>query len=84
MNSLLFEDLFSADFSAFSRFCEAISDEITLENSYALTKSYFSMIGKETAFARINPCEWKDYIDGYLFLEDSEPAGCSIKNVEML
>ena len=59
-NPFLFADIGSADPAVYTRFCEAITSQITIENNHEIASGYVDLLGNEAiakAFASIDEAE---------------------------
>ncbi len=68
-NPFHFADIGSADPMVYAHFCENISGEITIENSYSIASEYITGLGSEVisaAFFTIDEREWIESVKDYL------------------
>ncbi len=68
-NPFAFEDIGSADPAVFNRFCDIISEPITVENCYDKAKGYISYLNStilSNAFFSMDEEEWTEGVKDYL------------------
>lgn len=68
-NPFRFEDIGSADPAVFHRFCEIISEPITVENCYEKAKCYISSLNSgilSNAFFVVDEADWNAGVTDYL------------------
>ena len=68
----MFADIGSADPTVYVRFCEAITSQITIENSYGIAVKYVASLENAAvskAFASIDEAEWLACVKDYLSSE---------------
>ena len=68
-NPFLFADIGSADPTVYTHFCDNISGEITVENSYGIASEYITGLGSEVisaAFFTIDEDDWIESVKDYL------------------
>lgn len=71
-NPFLFDDVGSADPSVYEKFCESVTEDITVENSYGVASEYVQALGDETirsAFSTVTKSEWLESVECFLSSE---------------
>lgn len=71
-NPFLFADIGSADPAVFTHFCEVVTENITVENSYSLAQKYINDLNNENiakAFYSIGEEDWRESVSDFLSQE---------------
>ena len=71
-NPFLFADIGSAILSEFTHFCEVVTENITVANSYSLAQKYINNLHNENitkAFYSIDEEDWNESVTDFLSQE---------------